>query len=601
MPRTTPQASEKRKRLVLTLPKKIELVKRMEKGESRSKLMAEFGVSSSTLYDLKKQKAKLLAFVASTESPTSLLEKRKSLKRPKLDELDRALYLWFTAQRSEGKPVTGPMVILKAKKLKADLGIETECNFSLGWLHKFKARHGIRRLEVSGERRSADTEAAERYAEVFANLIRDHGIEPDQVYNADETALFWRCLPSSTLASFKEKEAVGFKQNKDRLTILTCANATGSHKVKLFVLGKFKNPRALKNVNHLPVHYNANANAWMTADLFKWWFFHVFVVEVKQHLREKGLSEDSKVLLVLDNCRAHPPVSELVSGNIFVAYLPPNVTSLIQPMDQGIIQNFKHFYRSAFIRELVSTDVDVPAFQKSFTIKDAIFAAAFAWRDVTESTLSRCWHKLWPERLFEEDDGEEDDDDFHGFEAGTASASAKQAEQLRQLTRHASEEVVRNVNVQELEEWLQADSEEPIVEELTDEAIVSSLRTPSRDLAADDDSDAEQEEQPKISWEQGHHSLKTFVQFVEQSSAYSAADVMSIHILMNDFLTRRAKSLTQQDIRKCFERAAARKSATPTPTPSDPPVEDDDVILDLPSTSGHARVSRSLQYSSDSE
>jgi len=58
---------EKRKRFVLTLPKKIELVQRMEKGESRSKLMAEFGVSSSTLYDLKKQKENTSYFKLKTK------------------------------------------------------------------------------------------------------------------------------------------------------------------------------------------------------------------------------------------------------------------------------------------------------------------------------------------------------------------------------------------------------------------------------------------------------------------------------------------------------------------------------------------------------
>ena len=51
---TPPSSQEKRKRLVLTLPKKIELIKRMEKDESSVKLMAENGVSSSTLYNLKK-------------------------------------------------------------------------------------------------------------------------------------------------------------------------------------------------------------------------------------------------------------------------------------------------------------------------------------------------------------------------------------------------------------------------------------------------------------------------------------------------------------------------------------------------------------------
>ena len=105
--------------------------------------------------------------------------------------------------------------------------------------------------------------------------------------------------------------------NKDRVTLLPCANVAGMHKLKMFVVGKFKKPRAFKNLVHFPVHYDASENAWMIATLFKWWFFHCFVPEVKEYLREQGLSEDSKVILIMDNCRAHPPAHELVCGNIF--------------------------------------------------------------------------------------------------------------------------------------------------------------------------------------------------------------------------------------------------------------------------------------------
>ena len=84
---TPPSSQEKRKRNVLTPPKKIELVKRMEKGESRAK----YGVGSSTLHNLKKQKDKLLLFVTSTEGPTGIVEKRKTLKDPQMQDLDYAL------------------------------------------------------------------------------------------------------------------------------------------------------------------------------------------------------------------------------------------------------------------------------------------------------------------------------------------------------------------------------------------------------------------------------------------------------------------------------------------------------------------------------
>ena len=89
----TPQSQDKRKRNVLALSEKIELVKRMEKGESLSKLMAEYGVGSSTLYDLKKQKDKMLSFVGSTDGPSGKIEKRKTLKWAKLGELDGFVFM----------------------------------------------------------------------------------------------------------------------------------------------------------------------------------------------------------------------------------------------------------------------------------------------------------------------------------------------------------------------------------------------------------------------------------------------------------------------------------------------------------------------------
>ena len=58
---------------------------------------------------------------------------------------------------------------------------------------------------------------------------------------------------------------------------------------------------------------------------------------MRDELSKLGLPP--KAVLVLDNCPAHPEAEELISddGNIFAHFLPPNVTSLIQPMDQGVL------------------------------------------------------------------------------------------------------------------------------------------------------------------------------------------------------------------------------------------------------------------------
>ena len=46
-----PKVVEKRKH-VLTLKQKVDICQRLERGESRQQLMMEYGVGSSTIYDI---------------------------------------------------------------------------------------------------------------------------------------------------------------------------------------------------------------------------------------------------------------------------------------------------------------------------------------------------------------------------------------------------------------------------------------------------------------------------------------------------------------------------------------------------------------------
>ena len=86
-----------------------------------------------------------------------------------------------------------------------------------------------------------------------------------------------------------------------------------------------------------PVVYASQSNAWVNVALFTEWFHHKFVSTVQAKLREIGC--EPKAVLLLDNCSAHPDEEDLVStdGKVTAKYLPPNVTSLIQPMDQGVL------------------------------------------------------------------------------------------------------------------------------------------------------------------------------------------------------------------------------------------------------------------------
>lgn len=84
------------------------------------------------------------------------------------------------------------------------------------------------------------------------------------IYNFDEAALFYRLLQNRTYALKTERVAKGTKLPKERLTIGLCANATGTHKLPLFVIGKYHKPRcfsSLAEIREMPVKYTANTKA----------------------------------------------------------------------------------------------------------------------------------------------------------------------------------------------------------------------------------------------------------------------------------------------------------------------------------------------------
>ncbi|XP_046564778.1 jerky protein homolog-like [Haliotis rubra] len=152
-------------------------------------------------------------------------------------------------------------------------------------------------------------------------------------------------LPDRTLSMPEEKRPAGFKKAKQRVRVLLTSNKTGKHKLKPLIIGTSQNPRCLHHVNRsiLPAVYAASKNAWMTAAIFQEWFFHKFIPAVRQYLQRL----EEKAILLMDNCPAHPPTTTLIlhDGKIRAVLLPKNTTSLLQPMDQGIIQAYKSHYR----------------------------------------------------------------------------------------------------------------------------------------------------------------------------------------------------------------------------------------------------------------
>jgi hypothetical protein len=65
--------------------------------------------------------------VALSESVKSHI-KQQTLKEPEFAQLDKVLCKWFTAVHSEGSPMTGPMIVEKAKFFNDCVKITGKCH-----------------------------------------------------------------------------------------------------------------------------------------------------------------------------------------------------------------------------------------------------------------------------------------------------------------------------------------------------------------------------------------------------------------------------------------------------------------------------------------
>ena len=145
----------------------------------------------------------------------------------------------------------------------------------------------------------------------------------------------------------------------------------------------------------LPVHYRSNKNAWMTQLLFEDWFMKVFAPEVKEYCNGQGIP--FKILLLLDNAPGHPPHFGDLHPNIKIMYLPPNTTSVLQPMDQGAIATFKAYYLKITFSQAImalENETTLKEFWSKYNMLQAIKNIAGGWQEVTPSCMSGIWKKL---------------------------------------------------------------------------------------------------------------------------------------------------------------------------------------------------------------
>ncbi|GBM34406.1 Tigger transposable element-derived protein 4 [Araneus ventricosus] len=180
-------------------------------------------------------------------------------------DLQECLIKWFKQCRDCNLPIGGNELKEKEEQFAQKLG-HKDFKSSNGWPENFKNRHNIVFRKLCGESQSVSDEFCSEWIKNLPYLLQ----EPDSIFNADETGLFFKALADKT-AVFQGETCHGGKQSKERVTWLLATNMSGTEELTPLMIRKSRNPRCFKGIKSFPLLYKANTKAWMTSEFFSEW------------------------------------------------------------------------------------------------------------------------------------------------------------------------------------------------------------------------------------------------------------------------------------------------------------------------------------------
>ena len=358
----------------MEIGEKKQVIEAVRSGTARVVVARTFKVSPSTVTRIMEDEAR----ISNTLDNTT--QKRRPILYPELDVL---VHEWVDRQLDLGVQNRTPVILdvraihNEAQNIAAENGMDIIVHRS--WVSRFIERHGLSSREISGEALSVNPETVQTWLDVEWPALASR-YQPCDIFNADETGLCYRTLPHRTLA-YRRMNVVGAKSPKDRITVLLAVSMLGE-KRRPVVVGKFARPHALRNQTYDNVRYVSSPAAWMTRSLFR------------DELRDWDAelrSINRRILLIVDNVSTHKNLGISLT-NIELAYFPPNTTSMLQPLDAGVIRSFKAHYLhqlSFMQRQMLNNGLPfLPNMHHALTF------TVSSWAEVSQSCITNCFRHV---------------------------------------------------------------------------------------------------------------------------------------------------------------------------------------------------------------
>lgn len=193
---STSETDKKRCRKSVTLETKLEVLRRIEAGEKIVEICKAMGLPKSTIQTIRDKKQDIKTYLQSAAPlNVSRLTRQKKMYYKKnektIDYMDLKFKYFRKFVKNGDTDVSAEDVTFQA---------------SQGWFEKFKNKFNLHNLKMKGEAASADEAASKEYPNILKRILERGGYKPEQVFNVDETGLYWMRMSDRAYISFSCKQ-----------------------------------------------------------------------------------------------------------------------------------------------------------------------------------------------------------------------------------------------------------------------------------------------------------------------------------------------------------------------------------------------------------
>lgn len=322
-------------------------------------------------------------------------------------EMEEQLLKWCKEQADEQVILSFDTVMIKAEQLIDYLNINAkDFNCNSGWLQRFRDRYGLTFYDESPKKiikteppmsnhietehipaksisymekliqadcELNDINSNKNDEELLPGITDRYG--PSDIYNIVEIGMLYDLHPNKIM-SYSDNDYRADQFSDHRLTVMMCANMSGSDKRKLLVVGKLPKNNFYSGINCCPVNYESSCRSWMNSAIFENWL-RAFDNCVQQEKRQ--------VALILDSSPAHPTIYGLQAIELF--FLPTSESEKFQPLEKGVTRKLRIMYRQQLVEKFLQAMGDNVAYIP--TKLEAIHMIHSAWNSVEPSRIQR--------------------------------------------------------------------------------------------------------------------------------------------------------------------------------------------------------------------